>query len=131
MKILAVIGLFICLTPTYSQEKANDSLIWVRKTCETGLADAKEDFKKGKYNSYSYGLLFIMEPKKSEVGFEDFYEKYMLEKYAINIEHRGCVISEHSSCYSEEMDRLISQKFGKDIFKIGRKEAKKLFKRKK
>jgi len=130
MKILAIIGFFLCLTPACSQEKANDSLIWVRKTCETGRKAAKEDFKNGIYNSYSYGLLIIMEPKKSEVGFEDFYKKYMAENYAINIEHRGCVITDHSSCYSEEMDRLITQKFGQNIFKKGRKEAKKMFKRK-
>lgn len=129
MKILAILGFFLCLTPTYSQEKTKDSLIWVKRTCETGLKAAKEDFEKGIYNSYSYGLLFIIEPKKSEVGFEDFYQKYMLEKYAINIEHRGCVIDEHSSCYSEEMDRLIIEKFGPNVFEKGRKEAKRMFKR--
>lgn len=130
MKILAIIGVLLCLTPAYSQEKPRDSLIWVKRTCETGLKAANADFKNGIYNSYSYGLLFVMESKKSEVGFEDFYQKYMLEKYAINIEHRGCVITEHSSCYSEEMDRLIIEKFGPNVFEKGRKEAKKMFKRK-
>lgn len=130
MKILAIIGFLLCLTSSYSQEKAKDSLIWITKNCDTGLKAAKEDFQKGIYNSYSYGLLVTMAPKKSEIGFEAFYEKYMLEKYAITIQHRGCVITDHSSCYSEEMDRLIAEKFGSDVFEKGRKEAKKLFRRK-
>jgi hypothetical protein len=130
MKILAVIGFLLCTISALSQQKEKDSLIWVERTCETGLKAAKEDFAIGIYNSYSYGLLITIEPKGSKVGFDDFYKKYMKEKYAINIEHRGCVINDDSFCYSEEMEKLIAQKFGKNIFKRGKKEARKLFSRK-
>jgi hypothetical protein len=130
MKILPIIGFLLFAIPALSQHKEKDSLIWIERTCETGLKTAKKDFAIGKYNSYSYGLLVTIEPKRLKAGFDDFYKKYMMEKYSINIENRGCVINDESSCYSNEMEKLITQKFGKNIFKRGRKEAMKLFTRK-
>ena len=127
MKILSIIGFLLFAIPALSQQKEKDSLIWVERTCEKGLKTAKKDFAIGKYNSYSYGLLVTIEPKGLKAGFDDFYKKYMMEKYSINIENRGCVINDESSCYSDEMEKLITQKFGKNIFKRGRKEAMKLF----
>lgn len=118
---------------TYAQENITkkDSLIWNKsKTCEDGDKEAIKDFNKGIYNSFSYGLLVTVTPKKSEIGFEKFYEDYLRKKYSINFENRGCVLTDFSSCYSETMDKLINEKFGSDIFKRARKEAKKLFKKK-
>lgn len=131
MKNLLSITFFLLSLLTHSQETAKDSLIWRNaKSCDEGKESAHKDFKDGVYNSYSYGLLINITPKKSEVGFHDFYVNYMRGKYSINLEHRGCVITDYSACYSETMDDLISGKFGPDIFKRGRKEAKRLFRKK-
>ncbi|PXY40972.1 hypothetical protein DMB65_10390 [Flavobacterium cheongpyeongense] len=130
MKTLTIIGFLLYTIPALSQEKEKDSLIWVERTCETGLKKAKKDFAIGIYNSYSYGLLVKMEPKGLKAGFDGFYKKYMMKKYSMNIENRGCVINDDSICYSDEMEKLITKKFGKDIFKRGKKEAMKLFTRK-
>jgi len=130
MKILAIIGILLCTIPALSQKKEGDSLIWVERTCDKGLKSAKMDFANGIYNSFSYGLLVTIEPKGSKVGFDDFYKKYMMEKYSINIEHQGCAVNNESICYSNEMKKLITQKFGKNIFKRSRKKAIKLFNRK-
>ena len=133
MKNLLIFSFFLISILTHSQEniKTKDSLVWSKgKTCEDGDKDAKKDFNNGIYNSYSYGLLISLATKKSEIGFDLFYEDYLRKKYLINLEHRGCVITDYSSCYSATMDNLINEKFGIDIFKQTRKEAKKLFKKK-
>lgn len=133
MKNLLTITFFLISIISHSQERntEKDSLVWRKsKTCQDGYEEAKKDFNNGIYNSYSYGLLISLAPKKSEVGFDEFYEDYLRKKYSINLEHRGCVVTEYSNCYSETMDKLINEKFGADIFKRARKEAKKLFKKK-
>jgi hypothetical protein len=127
-KNISILFLFLCSALSYSQKNESpvekDSIIWIRQTCELGTQTAKTDFNNGIYNAYSYGLLLSNE---SEKDFSDFYKKYMREKYAINMEHRGCVITDYSTCYSGTMYKLIYQKFGSRIFKKSRREAKKLF----
>lgn len=133
MRNLLIFAFFLISLITHSQENTTkkDSLVWSKsKTCEDGDEDAKKDFNNGIYNSYSYGLLVSVVPKKSEIGFDVFYEDYLRKKYSINLEHRGCIITDYSSCYSQTMDKLINEKFGESIFKRARKEAKKLFKKK-
>lgn len=126
-KISQVLFLFI-FNSIYAQEVSNDSII--NFDCESGLKEAKQDIEKGIYNSYSYGLLITLHPRKVEEGFDEFYKNYMREKYSINIQHRGCVVTDRSSCYSQTMNQFIDEKFGSDIFKRGRKEAFRLFKKK-
>ncbi|MNL53359.1 hypothetical protein D3C87_1766000 [compost metagenome] len=63
-------------------------------------------------------------------GFNKFYKEYLYKKYSINIENKGCVITDYSKCYSETMKKLISQKFGSDIYSKSRKEALVLFSKK-
>ncbi len=103
-----------------------DSLIYTKWNCEKGTEDAKKDFKNGKYNCYSYGLLLQLDSE-----FDDFLEEYRKNKYGINSKNAGCVITEHSECYSKLMRELVYKKFGSDIFEKSRKEAKELYKKKK
>lgn len=99
------------------------------KTCKDGIEKATSDFNNNIYNSYSFGLTVEI-IKKEEEGFSDFYRKYLMENYSINIENRGCVVTPFFKCYSETSDKLILQKFGNNIFIRTRKEARKLFSRK-
>ncbi len=110
----------------YSQNNSieNDSISL--GTCKKGIEDAKSDFEKNIYNSYSLGLTVEIY-KKGEEGFSEFYKKYMLENYSIKIENKGCVITPYKECYSETANRLIVEKFGRDIYVRTRKEAKKIF----
>ncbi len=98
-------------------------------TCEKGLKDAENDFNKGIYNSYSYGFAVEREEKEGK-GFNEFYKKYISEKYLINIEHKGCVTTEYSKCYSKVMEKLIYKKFGSDVYSKSRIEAVELFSKK-
>ncbi|WP_269237041.1 hypothetical protein [Flavobacterium flavigenum] len=132
MKLILIITLSFISIIGNSQENQNhvqnDSIYL--GNCKGGEDNARADFEKGIYNSYSYGLQ-IKITKKSEIGFDEFYEDYLKRKYSINIEHRGCVVTDYSTCYSNLMDRLILEKFGSDIFKKTRLEAKKIFNKRK
>ena len=108
----------------------NDSIFWGETTCEKGIEIAERDFENGIYNVYSYGLLVSITPKGERIGFDDFYKNYMLKKYSINLEHKGCVITDYSECYHDTMEKLLLNKFGSDIFITSRKNAKKMFNKK-
>lgn len=129
MKNILILIFFIVSSFIHAQKKVivYDSISL--GTCKDGIEKANTDFKKNIYNSYSFGLTAEI-TKKDEEGFNDFYRKYLMEKYSINIENRGCVVTPFFKCYSETADKLILQKFGKNIFKRTRKEAKKVFLRK-
>lgn len=130
MKKALIIGILyfssFCYSQTESRKTVNDTLIWTETTCEKGTEKANEDFEKGIYNKYFYGLMAEITPKAEE-GFSDFYKEYVRKKYLINIESKGCIVSDYSECYTDVMDKLILVKFGKDVFKNARKEALKLF----
>jgi hypothetical protein len=128
MKKLFVFTFLSMYAFLYSQERQvkNDTIQWSIRTCGNGNQDAKKDFEIGIYNAYSYGLTSYLDPI-SESGFHDFYVEYMRKKYSINLENRGCVTTVYTTCYSKAMDSLIIKKFGKNIFKRSRKEAKKQF----
>ncbi len=102
-----------------------DSIVYIKWNCETGTEDAIKDFRNGKYNCYSYGLIIQMEP-----DFNNFLEEYRKNKYGIISKNAGCVRTEHSKCYSKVMKELVYEKFGSDIFEKSRKEAKELYKKK-
>lgn len=104
----------------------NDSIVYTKWNCEKGTEDAKSDFANGEYNCYSYGLIVQIDSK-----FDDFLEEYRKSKYGIISKNAGCVITEHSECYSEVMTELVYKKFGSDIFEKSRKEAKELYSLKK
>ncbi len=126
MKNLLFLIFFLVSSIVHSQKSSieNDSISL--GTCKEGIENATSDFKKNIYNSYSYGLTAEIY-KKGEEGFSEFYRKYMLKNYSINIENRGCVIMPYSKCYAETAKKLILQKFGDDIFERTRIEAKKVF----
>lgn len=122
--LLLIFALVSSLLHSQKNSIENDSISL--GTCEEGIENAKSDFKKNIYNSYSYGLTAEI-IKKGEEGFNEFYRKYMLKNYSINIENRGCVITPYSKCYAETARKLILKKFGENIFERTRKEAKKAF----
>lgn len=126
----ALIGILFCSSFCFSQTEnrkvAKDSLIWIDLTCEKGSKEAETDFKKGIYNKYYYGLFAEIAPNADE-GFNEFYKEYVRKEYSINIESKGCIVSDYSGCYSNIINKLILEKFGKNVFKKARKEALILF----
>ncbi|QNK78253.1 leucine-rich repeat domain-containing protein [Winogradskyella sp. PAMC22761] len=125
MKIFLTL-IFLSLSSVISAQTTNtikqDSLVYTIWDCEKGIKDAKNDFKNGKYNCYSYGLIVRTEPE-----FNDYLQEYRKNKYGIISKNAGCVITEHSKCYSKVMTELVYEKFGSDIFEKSRKEAKQLY----
>jgi len=103
-----------------------DSIVYTKWNCEKGIEDARNDFKNGNYNCFSYGLI-----AQNDSDFDSYLEDYRKNEYGIIARNAGCVISEHSKCYSEVMTELVYEKFGSDIFEKSRKEAKELYNKKK
>jgi hypothetical protein len=131
-KILMTLGCVLTLVTAKAQEKGavkKDSIVWklgkIDYSCEGGKQQAELDFKFGKYNCFSYGLVV-----QQDVEFENFYTAYLHKKYKIIRQNMGCVVTDYDMCYSETMITLVKEKFGEDIFKKAREEAKKLYKKK-
>ncbi|MGJ8667533.1 MAG: leucine-rich repeat domain-containing protein [Patiriisocius sp.] len=125
MRTLLTILLLSFSSIIFAQTKnsiKNDSIVFTKWNCEKGIEDAKNDFKNGKYNCYSYGLIV-----QKDAHFENFLQDYRKNEYGIISKNAGCVISEHSECYSKVMTELVYEKFGSDIFEKSRQEAKKLY----
>ena len=125
MKTLFCLLLTFTFGIIYSQEKIKtekDSIVWVTRTCEKGIEDAKLDAKNGKYKCLSYGLVFDKNPELNK-----FVKEYREKKYGIIIGNGGCVISDYSECYSKTIEKIILEKFGVDIFERSRKEAEELY----
>lgn len=129
-RIAIIILLFSSFVFSQIENKmiTKDTLVWktIHYSCEQGTKDAETDFSNGIYNSYSYGWAPVISTTDNE-EFSKFYVNYVREKYAINIEHKGCIVTQQSECYSKTMEKLISKKFGKNIYKRAHKEAEKLF----
>ncbi|PTX63619.1 hypothetical protein C8N46_101220 [Kordia periserrulae] len=98
---------------------------YLKYSCESGKKQAALDFKNGEYNCFSYGLM-----RKEDFDFERFYSAYLHKKYKIVNRNMGCVVTDYDMCYSDIMTKLVKEKFGKDIFKKSREEAKKVYKKK-
>lgn len=123
-KTFATLLFLVLCGIAYSQEK---KLVWiVGKTCENGIEKAKEDFSQKYYFSDSFGLI-----ADTDSAFSEFYKKHLNTKYGIISQNGGCVITEYKKCYSEQMEKLIFEKFGSDIFEKSLKEAKGLYNQKK
>lgn len=129
MKKIIYISFLQIFGVSFSQNensKNNDSIVWRKVTCENGTEQAKNDFKNGIYNCFSYGLIFERNPELSS-----YIRNYTKTKYGINTKNAGCVITEYSQCYSKTMNDLVLDKFGKNIFEKSRKEAEELYKKEK
>lgn len=125
MKKIIYILFLLSISFVFSQNEnfnKSDSIVWRKVTCENGTEQAKNDFKNGIYNCFSYGLIFESNPELS------FYIRdYIKNKYGIHTKNVSCVITEFSQCYSKTMNDLILNKFGKDIFEKSKKEAEDLY----
>ena len=129
MKKIIYISFLLIFGVSFSQNENsqnNDSIVWRKITCESGTEQAKNDFKNGIYNCFSYGLIFERNPELSS-----YIRNYTKTKYGINTKNAGCVITEYSQCYSKTMNDLVLDKFGKNIFEKSRKEAEELYKKEK
>ena len=125
MKTLFCLLLTFTFGIIYSQEKIKtekDSIVWVKRTCEKGIEDAKLDAKNGIYKCLSYGLVFEKNPELNK-----FVKEYREKKYGIIIGNGGCVTSDYSECYSKTIEKIILEKFGADIFEKSRREAEELY----
>lgn len=118
-----------CYSQNEEKKADNKTLITIELTCEKGLEEANTDFAKGIYNSYSYGWAAEIDSEDAK-GFYEFYKEYVRKKYSINIEHKGCIKSDYSECYSKTMNELIFKKFSKNVFENAKKEALVLFEQK-
>ncbi len=118
MKKIIYLSFLLVFGISFSQNEASHK----NDSCESGTAQAKTDFDNGKYNCYSYGLIFDTNPDLS-----DYILKYRIKKYGINTKNVGCVITGFSKCYSKTMEELVLKKFGNDIFEKSSKEAEELY----
>lgn len=92
-------------------------------SCEAGIKAAKADLDNGIYKVLSYGLILWKEPELRE-----FHIEFVREKYGVILGDGGCVISEKSKCYTEEMKNAVLEKYGEDFFEKSLEEAKLAFK---
>lgn len=110
-------------------EFAKTEITFINKTCESGTKDAITDFNNGIYNYFTYGwstsINNIEKNRKTRI------QKYLKTKYLINYEHKGCIVSDESECYSNKMIQLIEEKFGKGFLEEKIEEANKKFKKNK
>ncbi|NNT72145.1 hypothetical protein HKT18_07965 [Flavobacterium sp. IMCC34852] len=90
------------------------------------MEKAAKDFSQGYYYCESFGL-----KAEFDTEFTKFYDNYIKTKYGIIYGNGGCIVDDFRKCYSEKMENLIVEKFGKDIFERALKEAKDLYYEKK
>ncbi|KAB8155973.1 hypothetical protein EZY14_001805 [Kordia sp. TARA_039_SRF] len=128
MRIIFVLLFTLSIGNVFAQE-AKDTIPppdteHLKYSCESGKKQAELDFENGEYNCFSYGLM-----RKEDYDFERFYSAYLHKNYKINNTNMGCVVTDYDMCYSDTMTKLVKEKFGKDIFKKSREEAKKIYKK--
>lgn len=93
------------------------------ETCEQAIKEAQQDAEAGILRSISHGLVI----STKDLNLALFYENYMIAKYGIESYNAGCIIEQHEECYSDEMHRIIANKFGADFLERTEKEAEKDF----
>jgi hypothetical protein len=59
------------------------------------------------------GLTF----EKKDFGFEDFYINYLIANYRIEQQLTGCTSARSLTCYFDEMDKAINEKYGLSFLK--------------
>jgi len=116
--LILQIGLFGCKNES---EMGNSKKF---RTCSDGIANAESDVKKGVYKLYSFGM-----PAYDDWDFQGFYEDFVYNEYNIKISNAGCEVREESECYAKKMKELIFIKFGKNIFKHAKSQAKIAYKK--
>ena len=107
--------LFIIISSfCFSQSKEYESCIGAK-------ALAQQDFNNDLYYCKNIDYVDFISVDDS---FESFFANLIYSKYSIIIDHFSSKISEEDYCYSNTMDSLIYNKFGKNIYKTVRYEAK-------
>ncbi|MEQ9423807.1 MAG: energy transducer TonB [Cyclobacteriaceae bacterium] len=95
----------------------------MEETCEQAESRASNDFENDKMQITSYGLII-----STDYYFEEFYSKYLLEKYQVEYGNGGCIIWDALMCYEDKMLKLVESKYGENFLKRTRKEALKEYK---
>jgi hypothetical protein len=93
------------------------------ETCDQAVKQAQIDANAGILRSISHGLII----STRDIDLERFYENYMIVKFGIESYNGGCIVMENEDCYSNEMDRIITKKFGADFFRNTEQEVEKEF----
>lgn len=119
MKKLFVILIVLNICYSCSENKKDYST----DSCEVGKKNAINDAKNGKYKLLSYGLMDY-----DDWEFQSFYKDYLETKHGIITGSGGCIVSDEDICYREQMEELIYNKFGEDIFDRTEIEAEIAFK---
>jgi len=114
--ILPLFIILFCLKSFSQTDKIND--------CDKGKAKALKDFNNGKLLCRSNNHF---EFNSVDGKFEHFFETYIYSKHSIFVEDGTYLTSKKEICYTQKMDSLIFEKFGENIYKISRKEAKDIY----
>ncbi len=79
------------------------------ESCEEIQKKVNEIASRKEFISVSYGL--VAAPASSQTAFR----AYMLKKYNISFENKGCVVTPQNLCYAAAMEAAIEKEYGKDF----------------
>lgn len=120
MRYLAILAiafsLFSCTEQPESKPQEGIQVSDALNDCDKEKAKAKKDFDEGLYVILKFGM-------PADFEWEEFHHNYMLVNHGISVSNVGCVIDEMMVCYSDEMEELLAQKFGKDFLNKANDEA--------
>ncbi|HMV10138.1 MAG TPA: hypothetical protein PK325_08665 [Cyclobacteriaceae bacterium] len=90
------------------------------QACEAERQAARKDILAGKLTVEYYEGITIA---KRNFEFDGFYRNYLIARYGIEQRTTGCMTGRATSCYFEEMDRAISEKYGESFLDTVRDHA--------
>ena len=117
MKKAIVILSLILSSTCFSQSEEYES-------CAEAKALAQKDFNNELYYCKNIDYVDFV---SIDNDFESFFANLIYSKYSIIIDHFSSKISNEDYCYSNTMDSLIYDKFGKNVYKTVRNEAKDIY----
>lgn len=79
-------------------------------SCEDGRRQAQADASAGILRYVTYGDL--ANPYLSG----DFYGNFLQARYGIEMVQWGCLVNRFIVCYAEEMEKIITKKYGKQLY---------------
>ncbi|MGJ8683999.1 MAG: hypothetical protein ACSHWW_05210 [Nonlabens sp.] len=79
------------------------------ETCEAIKEQAAQMAARKEFISVSYGLMPA--PMSNQVAFR----KYVLDKYNISFESKGCAVTPQDLCYAAAMNAAIEKEYGTDF----------------
>jgi hypothetical protein len=92
-----------------------------REECLLSIRRARLDARDGIYRMYLFGR------ERYDARFSRFLGEYMRTKYGIELIMVGADGRDRDKCYSNEMDKILYNKFGPDVLAQAEQEARELF----